>query len=166
MVGGPVPAARVAADLHLLRGAGERRADPDMVEAAAFIGGGPIGRAVAPPRVELLVGGHELAQGVAPLPGRLDLAELLDLDGRVADDAKQRLMAPNVVLQRGYIEVADQDFTPRRVAWPRKKRRHFVEEGELMGEFVVDGGIGLVAAGRHIEIVDAKARRLAAQSHM
>ena len=30
---------------------------------------------------------------------------------------------------------------------------HLVEEGELVGEFRIDLGVGLVAAGRHVEIV-------------
>ena len=51
--------------------------------------------------------------------------------------------------------------SPTRIARSPFRGRSFsmrvqlVEEGELVGEFHVDGGIGLVAAGRHIEIVHA-----------
>ena len=39
--------------------------------------------------------------------------------------------------------------------------RHFVEKGELMGEFRIDGGVWLVASGGHIEIVQGDRPRRA-----
>jgi hypothetical protein len=62
-------------------------------------------------------------------------------------------VAPDVVLERRHVEVADQNCALVR---GRAQLRHavkLVEEGELVGELLVDGRIGLVAAGRHIEIV-------------
>ena len=62
-------------------------------------------------------------------------------------------MAPDVVLERRDVEIADQDHAACAVAAQRGVVAHLVEEGELVREFRIDLRIGLVAAGRHIEIV-------------
>ena len=154
VVGRALPAAHVARHPHRLDLVGERRADPDVVEPAALVGLGPVGRAVAPPRVELLVGRHKAAQGVDPRPRRLGAVQFLDLDRRVADDANQRLVAPDVVFERRDVEIADDDRAVGGEIFRREPCRHFVDEGELVGELVVDRRIGFVAAGRNVEIVD------------
>ena len=67
------------------------------------------------------------------------------------------------MFERRDIEVADQDRPPLRDSLGARPARHFVEEGELVREFVVDLRVRLVAAGRHVKIMDFKARGLAAQ---
>src|SRR6185437_5126623 len=59
MVGWALPSASVAQNAHPLDGAGEFLADPNVVKAPSLVGLRPVGRAIAPPRVELLVIGHE-----------------------------------------------------------------------------------------------------------
>ena len=70
VVGGPRPAARMLAHPQAGDAVGERGRDPDVVEAAALVGGLPVGRAVAPPRVELGRLRHQHAHGVDPAAGR------------------------------------------------------------------------------------------------
>ena len=62
-------------------------------------------------------------------------------------------MRPDVVFVRCDIEIANQNrFSIGLLAF--EPRLHLVEEGELMGEFLVYLGVWFVAAGRDIEIVD------------
>ena len=73
----------------------------------------------------------------------------------MADDAQQLLVGPDIIFQRRDIEIADQDhrIVLLRGA-PGEEFFHALEEVELVRELGVDRGIGNVAAGRHIEIVD------------
>ena len=70
------------------------------------------------------------------------------------------------MFERRDVEIADQDRPAVGDFLGMHPGRHFIEEGELVGELVVDLRIGFVAAGRHVEIMDLDARRLAAQRHM
>src|ERR1700733_11242235 len=71
----------------------------------------------------------------------------------MAHNAKERLMAPDIVLKRRDVEIADQDRPlSRRLIIPGPIH-HFVDESELVGELDVDFRIRLVAASRNIEIV-------------
>ncbi len=74
-------------------------------------------------------------------------------------------MAPDVVLERRDVEVADQDRAARGARLAPNHARHLVEESELVGEFRVERGVGLVAAGGDVEIVDLEPRRLAGERH-
>ena len=61
-------------------------------------------------------------------------------------------MRPHIGRKRRNIEVADEDG-----AGPGDLRHdppHLADEGKLVREFRVDLGVGLVAAGRHVEIMD------------
>ena len=63
-------------------------------------------------------------------------------------------MRPDIILERGDIEVADEDVGGIAVDAAAEPASHLVEEGKLVGEFGVDLGIGLVAAGRDVEVVN------------
>ena len=75
-------------------------------------------------------------------------------------------MAPDVVLERRDVEVADDDGAARRLVLVPEPGRHLVDEGELVGELVVDRRVRLVAAGGDVEIVDLQALRLAAERRL
>jgi hypothetical protein len=83
----------------------------------------------------------------------------IGLDRRVADDLQELLVRPDIVFQRRDVEVADEDRGHAGSA-PEWMALHLLDEIELVGEFRIDRRVGLVAAGRHIEIVQAD--RLAA----
>src|SRR6202043_3516375 len=85
------------------------RADPNMVEPPPLVDGRPIGRAVAPPRVELGRFGNEPAHDVDPVSGSLGVAELLALDRRMGDHVEKVLVAPHVMFERCDVEVADEN---------------------------------------------------------
>src|SRR3984893_3856019 len=120
VVGGAQSAAQALANLQIGDPVGECWRNPDMIEAAALVRGLPIGRAVAPPGVELGRLGHAHAHGVDPATGLLHADELLALDRRMRDDARQLLVAPDIVLERRHIEIADQD---RALLRPRPQAR-------------------------------------------
>src|ERR1044072_1639667 len=165
--GPPPPRAALAVSMRQTRRAvpGLRR-DPDVSETAPAVGGLPVvHRAIAPPRVELLGLGGQFAHRVDPVAGFAEAVELLGLDRRMRDDFQHLLVAPDIMLERGHVEVADQDGA---LAGGRTELLHavqFVKEGELVGEFLVDRRIRLVAAGRDVEIMHgdrvAQARLLA-----
>jgi hypothetical protein len=74
---------------------------------------------------------------------------------RVADDFEQILVGPDVVLQWRNVEIANDDaLLSLRNRTIRKPAFQFIDELQLMSKFFIDAGIGLVAAGRNIEIVD------------
>src|SRR5690348_5105760 len=94
-------------------GAGEailqHRRHPDMIEAAAAVGGGPIARAIAPPGVKLLLWRDEMPDRVDEARRFLHAAEFLDLDRRVADDFQELFVRPDIGLKRRDVEIADED---------------------------------------------------------
>ena len=63
-------------------------------------------------------------------------------------------MTPHVVLERRHVEVAHQDGARMRRGSELRADAHLVEKRQLVGEFGVDPGIGLVAARRHVKIMD------------
>src|SRR3984957_1518692 len=84
----------------------------------------------------------------------------------MAHNAKERLMAPDIVLKRRDVEIADQDRPlSRRLIIPGPIH-HFVDESELVGELDVDFRIRLVAASRNIEIVKFEPLRVSAKDDM
>src|SRR5262245_26576858 len=83
VVGRPLPAACLFADADFRDPITQLRRDPDVVEAAALVDGGPVGRAVAPPRVELGRLRYEGPHGVDPASRALRRHELLAFDRRV-----------------------------------------------------------------------------------
>src|SRR5206468_3306934 len=85
----------------------ERGRSPHMIEPAAAVVLRPVGRAVAPPGEISLGCRDELAADVDPLVRRLEAGKRLDLDGGMADDLEQRLVAPDVAFERRDVQVAD-----------------------------------------------------------
>ena len=86
------------------------------------------------------------------------------LDRRVADDLQQLLMRPHVVLERRDVEVAHENRSGR-VIGVGADGIHLGDEIELVPEFPVDDRIGLVAAGRDIEIVQQDGRIAGRKAH-
>ena len=84
-----------------------------MIEPSSLVGGGPIGRSVAPPGVELLLDGNTPPHRIDPGSRLLDPPELFDFDRRMADDRQECLVIPNVGLQRRNIQIADQNSASR-----------------------------------------------------
>ena len=62
-------------------------------------------------------------------------------------------MAPDIMLQRRDIEVADQDRALGALRAQPRAVAHFIKKPELVREFRVDVGIGNVAAGWHVEVM-------------
>ncbi|PAV72981.1 hypothetical protein WR25_16638 [Diploscapter pachys] len=86
---------------------------------------------------------------VDPIVRGLEAIERLDLNGGVADDLQQRLVAPHVAGQRRDVEIAGQDG--RHVERFRPARHPF-DEVELLAEFGVYVAIGNVTAGGDVDV--------------
>jgi len=157
------PAARMLEDAHAGEPVCKRRRNPDVVEPAALVRRLPIGRAVAPPSIELRWLRRVHAHGVDPAARVLNGDELLAFERCVRDDAQHLLMTPDIVLERRDIEIADQNHAVA-VATQRRACPHLIQEGELMREFRIDSGIGRIAASGYVEIMQrdwiAQARAL------
>ncbi|CDX46437.1 hypothetical protein MPLDJ20_90013 [Mesorhizobium plurifarium] len=162
MVGRLFPAARRLQDLVAFESRHQVGGGPDMVEAAAAVRRFPVLRAIAPPSVELLLGGHVEPHQVDPASGLAHRLEICRLDRRVADDVEQLLVRPDVMLLRRDVQVADQDRCGRFIR-ARRHGVHLVDEIELVAEFAVDLRVRLVAAGRDVEIMHQ--HRFAARLH-
>src|SRR5262249_30674892 len=85
--------------------------------------------------------------------------EQVDLDRRVRDDLEKLLVAPDVVLERRHVQVADSDAAQplaRPGVWTAgfEPAGHLAVEVELMGELLVLVGIGDVATRGYIEVVE------------
>ena len=92
MVRRPLPRAGWLQHLVSREMPGKFRGCPHMVEPAAAVVLGPVGRAVAPPGETTFRCGHEPAADVDPAMRLLQIAQRFDFDGGVADDAQQRPM--------------------------------------------------------------------------
>ena len=140
-----------------------------MIEPAAAVGLAPvIHRAIAPPGVELGRLRREHAHAVDPVAGVARKVEHLAFDRRVRDHLDHLLVAPYVVLERRHIEIAHQNGALGFRRTQVRMRAHLVQKRKLMLEFRIDLGIRLVAARRHVEIMqrDWIAQRCAlAQRH-
>ena len=74
---------------------------------------------------------------------------------RVADRAQQLLMVPDVVFQRRDIHIADRQHLGALAALQRvAPLRKLVIELELVGELVIDLGVGLRAARGDVEVME------------
>lgn len=153
MVGGLFPVSRPAQNRAAFKGRDEVLCHPDMVEPAAAVRGRPVPVAIRPPRVELLFGRDEMAHGVVPALRRPCLKPC-HFHRRMANDIEQLLMAPDVLLQRRDIEVAHENSSPGRVFGEMCRR--LGQKIELMGEFLIRGAVGDIAAGGYIEIMDGQ----------
>ena len=137
-----------------MRRLGDVGARPDMVEPAAAVGGLPVAGAVAPPAVELALG-NVPARDVAPA-ARLDhLVQPLHLLRRVADDVEKLPVRPDVVLERGDVEIADENAARRRLG--AAPVAHVAQVVELLAELRIGPAVGHVASGGDVEVVDDEA---------
>src|SRR5689334_12708139 len=109
MVRRAVPVPGLPVDCHPPEAAGQLTGEPDVIETAALVGRRPIGRAIAPPRIDLLRLRTQVAHRVDPSGLLTQGLESLGFDRGVADDVEQLLVAPDVVLERSHIEIADED---------------------------------------------------------
>ena len=79
--------------------------------------------------------------------------EFLALDRRVRDHLDHLFVAPDVVLERRHIEVADEDRALRFFRPQSGMRAHFIEKREFVLEFRIDFRVRLVAAGGNVKIM-------------
>lgn len=128
-----------------------------MVEPAPAIRRRPVLGAITPPSIEFLVHWREMPKRIDPAAFFDNFLELVGLDRRVADHFQQRLVAPDVMLVLGDIQIADDNRMVIGQRWLVDPAFQLIEKRQLMGEFGIDCGVGLVAAGRHIKIVYAQA---------
>src|SRR5215213_2365360 len=155
MVRGPAPAARLAQNLDAQTARSKAGGRPDVVEPSSAIGGLPVARPIAPPRIELLVRGHVLPEEIDPASRLLRSDEARGFRRRVADDLEQLAMRPDVVLERRNVEITNRDrMMSGRHRAVREPPFELVEEAQLVREFGVDLGVRLIPSRWHIEIVD------------
>src|SRR5689334_17203366 len=107
MVRWPLPVAARLQHLVRVEVPAEPWRTPHTVEPAAAVVLGPVGRSIAPPGEAALRRGKEASPDVGPVVRLLKPGQRLHLDGRMADDGEQRLVAPDVALERGDVEIAD-----------------------------------------------------------
>ena len=123
-----------------------------MIEPSSLVGSGPIGRPVAPPSVQLFLDRNAPPHRIDPGSRLLHLPDL-STSPAMAHDPEQRLLVPNVCLQRRDIEIADENGTAGGEMFRAHPGGHLVKEGELVREFRIDFRVGFVAARRNIEIM-------------
>ena len=129
MVGGPRGAAIILGDRDGRHAVGERVRCPDVVEPAAAVGIAPVvHRPITPPRVELFRLRREHAHGVDPAAGIARGVELFAFDRRMRDHLQHLLVAPDVVLERRDVEVADQNRALRSFRPEALMAAHLVEK--------------------------------------
>ena len=126
---------------------------PDVVEAAAAVVHRPVGRAVAPPGEELFLRRHEMAHQVDPAAGGAGALQALGLRPACGSPRAEAACATRR-RSRAARRSGRRPGSSRGVDERRHAAVQLVEEGELVGEFRVDLRVGLVAAGRDVEIVD------------
>ncbi len=148
-------------DLRGFERAFQARAEPDMVQTPAAVRGFPVGGAIAPPGINFLVRRNEVAgesvqsnAACASPSNRVSTGVWLTI-------VEQLLVRPDVMLQRRDIEIAHQHdgIAVLRFCVLANQFSHLVQEVELVGELDVELGIGNVAAGGDIEIVQLHAIR-------
>ena len=125
-----------------------------MVEPTTFVGCIPVARAVAPPGKEFFIIGHEMTDGIDPIGRLLQGGQTVDFYRGVADYLEELAVGPNIAFQGSDVEIADHDAGGVIVGFVLPPGGHLAEEIQLVGEFVVFLGIGNVAAGGDIEVMD------------
>ncbi len=130
-----------------------------MIEPAAAVGTRPVAGAVGPPGVEALLGRDAAAHRIHEVVAAHETAERFDLDRRMGDDLEQGTVVPDVGLERCDVEIAE-EHEPRAIAAPGGEI--LFERGEhleLVPELRIGVGIGEVAAGGNVEVVELDAAR-------
>src|SRR3546814_20324576 len=94
MIRRPFPAARRLDDAVRAGACAKIGGRPHMVEPAAAVRRQPVPRAIAPPGIERLGRGDEMAAEHAPVPLRLQTRQRTDLQRRVTDALAPRLKCP------------------------------------------------------------------------
>ena len=100
VIGGALPAARLAQDLHGAADRGEIRREPDVIKPPALVGSVPVRRAIAPPAVDLLGLGAQVTHGIHQSGLLAQTLQRAGLQRRVADNIEELFVAPDIVLQR------------------------------------------------------------------
>ena len=152
MVRRPLPAAARLKDAMRRRLGGQVRGAPHMIETATAVAGGPVLSTVAPPGIASFRRRDELATEVDPVVRSLEPAQGLNLDRRMADDVKERLVAPDVAFQGCDVEVADDQC---RLSQLFRPARHPLDKVQFLAEFRVLCSVGDIAAGRYLDILKA-----------
>src|SRR5712675_2853999 len=102
---------------------------------------------------------HETPRHVVPFERVFRGPEKLSLHRGVTHDIEKLLMAPDVILERRDVQIADEgNGIAFLAAMPGEAGFHLAEEVELMGEFGIPRRVGNVAAGWHVEIVQLQSR--------
>src|SRR6266699_1962717 len=97
---------------------------------------------------------HETPRYVVPFERVFRGPEKLGLDRGVTHDIEKLLVAPDVILQRRDVQIADEgEGIAFLAAVPGEAGFHLAQEVELMGEFGVLRRVWDIAPGRDIEIV-------------
>ena len=124
-----------------------------MVEPPSLVRLGPIGRAIAPPRIKFFLPRRELAQSIDPAALAQYELELVRFYRCMADDLQQGLVAPDIVLIGRDIEIPDQDGVAFGRGVMDRESMHFIEERQFMREFRIFFRVGFVASSGNIEIM-------------
>lgn len=134
----------------------ERLRHPDVIEAAAAVRFFPVLITVGPPGVNFFLRWNEVARGVDPVERIQHFIQARGFRRRVRDDGEELLVRPDIVFVRRDVEVADGDELVGFLVALFEPAGHFIDEIELVFEFIVRGGVGDVAACRDVEIVQFK----------
>src|SRR5258706_14847823 len=86
----------------------QRTGDPDMVQPSSAVRSLPISRAIAPPGIDFLVMRHEAPRHVVPFERLFRSPKKFVLDRSMPDHVQKVLVAPDLLLQRGYVPIAYQ----------------------------------------------------------
>src|SRR5690606_8733672 len=142
-------------DRKALEGVAQRHCREGMIQAPSVVSLERLREAIAPPREKLLFRRNEVATNVDQSPGFQQRRDALRLHGRMADGAQLSLVVPDIILQGGDIEVAEQQH-PSAPGMDSRPVRHLLKEGKLVGELVIDFGVGRGAAGGDVEVMYLK----------
>ncbi len=125
----------------------------DVVQAAPTVGCPPVARPIAPPGVESLFGRNEVADRVDPGAGLDRAGQRRDFQVRLRDHGPELLVRPDVGVQGGDVDVADEDRARMAPPPPAEEAGEFGEKRELVGEARIGLGVGNVAAGGDVDVV-------------
>ena len=136
-----------------------------MVEPAALVGRRPVGRAIAPPRVELFVVRARTcaARRTRDRPPARGSSFSTSIGVWLTTSSSALWLQTSCssgAMLRSPTRIARPRPSARARTRPPSRRRR-----RACARIVVDAGIGLVAAGGHVEIMDFQPARLAAQRH-
>mmetsp|Transcript_124 Transcript_124/g.387 ORF Transcript_124/g.387 Transcript_124/m.387 type:complete len:248 (+) Transcript_124:399-1142(+) len=125
---------------------------PDMIQPTPLVRCTPILGPVGPPGIEQPIGNIR-TRHVHPATGLLRSGQMLHLDRRVAHDLQQLLVAPDVILAGGNVQVAHQD---RPLGWfGQKPVAHVCEVIQLLAKLLVFLAVRHIPACGDVKVVDS-----------